>query len=173
MRSSLLLCVFAVVSAVSLASAETVLKTPAAAAIESAFPESSASSDAALSYPPQALIPIRGAVLTVTLGLVAQAAAAYKATQPQFQASFVGHPTNGGIKGHFLTDGGFDFAVSTASPTGADYQKMESLGYFPLQANGIVPSYNLPIAVSNNEILALKGSTLCKIFRGAITKVSR
>jgi ABC-type phosphate transport system substrate-binding protein len=65
--------------------------------------------------------------------------------------------------------GGFDFLVSTASPTPADYQAMPTLGYYPFQGNGIVPTYNLPTSVSNAETLALDGVTMCKIMRGNIT----
>jgi hypothetical protein len=70
----------------------------------------------------------------------------------------------------FVCPGGYDFAVMTAGPVAADYVAMPSVIHYPLQANAIVFTYNLPTALSGGNVLALRPTTLCQIFRGNITR---
>ena len=58
----------------------------------------------------------------------------------------------------------------TAGPVAADYVTMPSVTHYPLQANAIVFAYNLPTLLSGGNILALRPTTLCRIFRGNITR---
>jgi hypothetical protein len=70
----------------------------------------------------------------------------------------------------FLSSGGLDFAVVTRGPSPGDYLTLPSLTYYPLHANAIVFTYNLPKTVTVNNVLSLRPSTLCRIFRGDITQ---
>jgi phosphate transport system substrate-binding protein len=60
--------------------------------------------------------------------------------------------------------------VSTRSISAPDLQSIPTLTSFPFQANGVVLTYNLPMAASNAHSFALSGATLCRIFRGNITR---
>jgi hypothetical protein len=42
--------------------------------------------------------------------------------------------------------------------------------HYPLQANAIVFAYNLPTLLSGGNVLAFRPITLCRIFRGNITR---
>jgi phosphate transport system substrate-binding protein len=172
-----LLCFFSPSFVVLSARGAEVVPTSGAASIESNFPDAAANAASALTtnadaagYPTRARIPLAGMVASVASALVSRSVAAFKSSQPTFEARLDVAPLSVQVKQAFFSRGGYDFAVSTSSPSTSDFQKMPSLAYYPLNGNGVVFTYNLPTEVSNGQTLALTGAALCRIYRGNITR---
>ena len=70
----------------------------------------------------------------------------------------------------FFDPGKYSFLVTSSGPTPTDYQTLPSITHYPLHANGVVVAYNLPTSVRQGVVLSLDGPTMCRIWRGNITR---
>jgi len=148
-----------------------VIDTTAAGKIESNFPAAQTSADGTSStagYPSRSLEPLRGAVFSTSASLLAQAGAAFQATQPNFNVNYYVVASSTAASTAYLK-GGYDFGVLGMAPTQANLVSNPSIVYYPLHGNAAVVGYNLPATVTLGQTLTLKGTTLCAIFWGNLT----
>jgi len=172
-------CVLVALSAPFPLRAESVLPTSGAATIESNFPDAAAAQTAAaaatarsMGYPTRLLTPLRALVQSVVVGILSQASAAFQAEQSECDIRY-DIATNGqALEDGFFGTGSYDFMVSGTAPTAAQLKKLPTLGVYPMLANAIVHTFNLPTSVSSGLTLAFRPSTLCRIYRGNITRWS-
>jgi len=154
-----------------------VVLTPGAAAIESKFPAqtaaaelTAASASASSGYPSRSLTPLRATVTAEAATLIQRAGVAFKATRSSFDMRFDNANSYPKLKEKFLSKGGFDMAIIAQGTTEDDYLAMPGLQHYPIQANAIVFSFNLGSTLTGGRVLALRPATLCRIFRGNITR---
>jgi hypothetical protein len=78
--------------------------TPGASELESAFPDPFGAQQAmqSLGYPPSALQPLSGVLLSSGADLLQLATAAFQAERPEFQATFNTQPSTEGVKQLFI-----------------------------------------------------------------------